>query len=273
MPAPNYIDPSRPSAQRVQLAIASAANSTGVDFNYLLGQARIESGLNPAARATTSSATGLFQFTKQTWLATVKQHGADHGLDWASDAITHSADGQYRVSNPALASDIMALREQPEAASAMAAEFAGDNGNFLRDEIGREPEPVDMYLAHFLGSGGAARFLKAHDANPDMGAAPLLPKAAAANRGVFYRADGSQRSLGEIRNRFAAKLRAVGDTAPQITAHSHNVATNTNPSPRTFAPTEFPPMLSIAQMPRHLSLDFARSAYGRLAAMGGARAQ
>ena len=40
---------------RVHAAIARAAQATGTDFSYLLAQARIESGLNPAARAATSS--------------------------------------------------------------------------------------------------------------------------------------------------------------------------------------------------------------------------
>ena len=67
-------------------------------------------------------------------------------------------------------------------------------------------EPVDLYLAHFLGAGGAARFLRAHDANPDAAAAPLLPAAARANRPVFYNRDGSMRSFAEIRARFAEKI-------------------------------------------------------------------
>ena len=44
---------------RVTNAIAMASRRTGVDFAYLLGQAKIESSLNPSARATTSSATSL----------------------------------------------------------------------------------------------------------------------------------------------------------------------------------------------------------------------
>ena len=58
-------------------AIARAAQATGVGFDYLYTQARVESSLNPDARARTSSATGLFQFIDQTWLATVDRHGAD----------------------------------------------------------------------------------------------------------------------------------------------------------------------------------------------------
>ena len=39
------------SPGRVQQAIASAASATGIDFDYLMGQAKVESGLNAAARA------------------------------------------------------------------------------------------------------------------------------------------------------------------------------------------------------------------------------
>src|SRR5437868_1566523 len=75
---------------RVTAAIQLASARTGVQFDYLLNQARIESSLNPEARARTSSATGLFQFIEQTWLGMVKQHGAAHGLSWPP-APTHPA--------------------------------------------------------------------------------------------------------------------------------------------------------------------------------------
>ena len=52
------------SANRVQAAIAQASSKTGVDFDYLLGQAKVESGLNPNAKAGTSSASGLYQFVR-----------------------------------------------------------------------------------------------------------------------------------------------------------------------------------------------------------------
>jgi len=44
---------------QVQAAIGRAAQATGTDFDYLLAQARLESGLDPAAKARTSSAAGL----------------------------------------------------------------------------------------------------------------------------------------------------------------------------------------------------------------------
>src|SRR3546814_18474267 len=76
--------PSIPPTGSVQSAIALASRKTGIDFNYLLGQAQVESGLRPNARAGTSSATGLYQFIDQSWLAVVKQHGAEHGLGWGA---------------------------------------------------------------------------------------------------------------------------------------------------------------------------------------------
>jgi hypothetical protein len=198
--------------ERVTAAIQLASTRTGVDFRYLMNQARIESSFNPNARARTSSATGLYQFIDQTWLGTVKQHGASHGLGWAADAIRRGANGRYYVADPATRQAILDLRRQPEAASAMAAEHAADNGRYLQSRLGRPAEPVDLYLAHFLGAGGAARFLRAHDANPDGAAATMLPAAARSNRGVFFSRDGSARSFAEIRAHFAERI--GGGSAP-----------------------------------------------------------
>src|SRR3546814_15387230 len=63
-----------------------------------------------------------------------------------------------------------------------------------------------LYLGHFLGTSGASRFLGARQDNPAQNAAALLPEAAAANRGVFYDADGRARSVGEIYATFQRKL-------------------------------------------------------------------
>ena len=138
---------------RVGSAIARASARTGVDFTYLLNQAKVESGLDPNARARTSSATGLFQFIDQTWLGTVRKHGAEHGLGWAAAAIRQGSNGRYHVADPATRRAILDLRRQPEAASAMAAEFASDNKSYLEGRLGRAAEPDDIAeVAAFLGS-------------------------------------------------------------------------------------------------------------------------
>lgn len=247
--------------QRVTAAIASASARTGVSFDYLMDQARIESGMRPDARASTSSATGLYQFTKQTWLGTLKQHGAAHGFGWASDAISKNGDGTYAVSDPSIRALILELRTDPEAAAAMAAEFAADNGEYLQSRVGSAPGSVDLYLAHFLGAEGAARFLDAHKDQPEQAAAPLFPAAAAANRSIFYRHNGSARSLADIRRNFAAKL---GNTTSQpplsAPAYQHSIRQASNQQPRLT-------LTSMEPMPQRLDLDFARDAYRRLSGL------
>jgi hypothetical protein len=206
--------PAVAAGTRVGAALRSASARTGIAFDYLVGEASLESGLDPGARSASSSATGLFQFIDQTWLATVRKHGASHGLGWAADAIQIARGGRLSVADPALRQQILDLRKIPEAASAMAAEFAADNKEALEQTLGRAAQPVDLYLAHFLGLGGAKQFLRAHEADPDAPAAALLPKAAQANRPVFFNRDGSPRSLAEIRSRFAMRIGGSSPLAP-----------------------------------------------------------
>jgi hypothetical protein len=194
------------TANRVQSAIALASSRTGIDFDYLLGQAKLESGLNPSARAGTSSATGLYQFIEQSWLAVVKKHGSEHGLGWAADSIGRGANGRLGVSDPGTRQAILALRNDPAAASLMAAEHAGDNKASLEGKLGRAATGTDLYMAHFLGLGGASKFLSKMQSDPDANGAALFPSAARANRNVFYDRAGSPRSLTQIYERFAAKL-------------------------------------------------------------------
>jgi hypothetical protein len=191
---------------RVTNAIAMASRRTGVDFSYLLGQAKIESSMNPTAKAGTSSATGLYQFIDQSWLAVVNDHGSEYGLGWAADAIQRGNNGHYYVTDPDLRQQILDLRKHPETASVMAAEHAADNKAYLENKLGRAAEPADLYLAHFLGVGGAAKFLSANDSAPNATAASLFPAAARANRSIFYDRQGDARSFADIRQSFAEKL-------------------------------------------------------------------
>ena len=57
-------------------AVQQVSQATAASFNDLLATAQVESGLNPRAGASTSSARGLFQFIEMTWLATIKQAGS-----------------------------------------------------------------------------------------------------------------------------------------------------------------------------------------------------
>ena len=203
------------AAARVQSAIAQASSRTGIDFDYLLGQAKLESGLNASARAGTSSASGLYQFIEQSWLSVVKKHGAEHGLGWAAASIDRTGAGKLTVGDPATRQAILGLRNDPEVASLMAAAHAGDNKASLEASLGRAATGTDLYMAHFLGLGGARRFLSTMASNPDATGAAMFPQAASANRNIFYGATGQPRSLSEIYARFAGKLGLNGAAAQQ----------------------------------------------------------
>ena len=196
----------------IRNAIANASQKTGIDFNYLMGQAKLESGMRSNAHSGTSSASGLYQFVDQSWLRVVKAHGAEHGLGWAANAISTSASGKAVVNDPATRQAILSLRNDPTADSLMAAEHASDNKGAIEGSLGRSATSTDLYMAHFLGLGGARQFLTAMQANPDRSGAAMFPAAANANRNVFYDSAGAPRSLGQIYNRFAAKLDAAGAT-------------------------------------------------------------
>ena len=190
----------------VQSAIALASQKTGVDFSYLMGQAQIESGMRADARAGTSSASGLYQFIDQSWLRVMKQHGSEHGLGWAADAIGISRSGKMTVSDPSMRNAILNLRNDPQTASLMAAEHASDNKDAIKASLGRDATGTDLYMAHFLGLGGAKSFLTSMTADPDRSAASLFPAAARANRNVFFNSSGQARSLEQVYDRFSAKL-------------------------------------------------------------------
>lgn len=254
-----------PSPQ-VLRSIAAAARDTGVSFAYLLRQAKSESGFDPSAKAATSSASGLYQFTRQTWLATLDAHGAGHGLGWAAEAIDRLPGGSYKVDDPEALQAILDLRNDPSASAAMAAELALDNGDHLSRQLGRPASETDLALAHFLGADGAAKFLTALAASPEASAAPLFPEAAVANRPVFYDPDGAPRSLAEVQARFASA--AAAQAAPPA-ANIGRIVRQEIRSERGSAGWTGP-IATIEPMPRHLSLTFAEAAYRRLAAMGNA---
>src|ERR1700687_5148408 len=189
------IDPSR---ARIAGSIRQAASTTGTSFEYLLATAKMESNFNPKASATTSSARGLYQFIEQTWLGTVKEAGSQLGYGKYADAITKSPSGNYAISAPAARNAIMKLRDDPDAASSMAAVLTQSNSFKLTGDIGRRPTDAELYMAHFMGVGGAGKLISSAEDNPQASATRMFPNAAAANRSIFYDRSGSARSVSEV---------------------------------------------------------------------------
>ena len=188
------------TAARAQIAgaIKQASGSTGTSFSYLLATAKMESDFNPTASASTSSAKGLFQFIEQTWLGTVKEAGSQFGYGQYADAITKSASGTYSVSDPTAKAAILKLRDDPVAASAMAGVLTQSNSFGLTGQIGRRPTDAELYMAHFMGVGGAAKLINAAENNPSASGAAMFPNAAAANRSIFYDRSGQARSVSQV---------------------------------------------------------------------------
>jgi len=183
---------------RVAGAIKQAADTVGTSFEYLLSTAKMESDFNPTAGASTSSARGLYQFIDQTWLGTVKEAGADLGYGQYADAITKTSSGEYTVSDPGMRQAIMKLRDDPKASSAMAAALTQSNSFQLTGMIGRRPSDAELYMAHFMGVGGAAKLITSAQDRPNASAAQMFPSAAAANRPIFYERDGQARSVSQV---------------------------------------------------------------------------
>jgi hypothetical protein len=203
-----------PSRLQVAGAIKQAASTTGVSFEYLLSTAKMESDFNLSAGASTSSAHGLYQFIDQTWLGTVKEAGSQFGYGKYADAITKSSSGNYSVSDPAARRAILKLRDDPTAASAMAGVLTQSNSFKLTGKIGRRPTDGELYMAHFMGVGAAAKLISNAEDNPQASAAGMFPSAAAANRPIFYDRSGSARSVSQVYSVLSARYAgAAGSTA------------------------------------------------------------
>lgn len=137
----------------------------------------IESGGNPSASNPDSSAYGADQFTAGTWLGLVKKYRPDLARDRTDKQI-------------------LMLRGLPAISAEMRDLYMEENARFLGAR-GHGATPGNLYLAHFLGPGGAAAML---GADPNISAADINPAAAKANPKVFYRnGDPTQPlSAGEI---------------------------------------------------------------------------
>ena len=181
----------------VQGAIQRASRATGVDFAFLMKTAGRESGLNPRARSSHSSAAGLFQFVEQTWLSTLKEHGAKYGYARYAQLISKGSDGKYSVNGAEARKAVMDLRLDPHAASLMAGELASDHAAYLKGRVGRAPTAGELYAAHFLGPQGSAKLIEAAQTTPAAAAAHLFPDAARANKTIFF-SDGRAKSVAEV---------------------------------------------------------------------------
>lgn len=145
----------------------------------------IESAGKPTAKAKTSSAYGLGQFLDGTWLEELKQHRPD-------------------LFNGPPYDDELAYRKDPSMQIELLARFTEDNAR----DLGGGYTDGDLYLAHFLGIGGARKMFRAA---PGASAASIAgEKAAKANRSIFYDKRGRAKTAKQVRDWAAARMAASG---------------------------------------------------------------
>lgn len=163
--------------QQVKKVVEDIAKQQNIDPKKMTAFAAVESGLNPNAKAKSSSATGLFQFTKGTWDAQMAENGRKFNLD------PNAQPTDVRASS-LLATGLMKSNEK------------------ILQAVKPQPNLTDAYMAHFLGPYGAKKFLSA---NPDQVAADVMPNAAKSNPNIFY-ANGRPLTVGEVYKKMDSRL-------------------------------------------------------------------
>ena len=213
----NYANLARSDAARygidhgIVAAIRLSSVRTGVDLSYLMKLAATESNFETASKAATSSATGLYQFTHDTWLNILKKHGARYGVvaDYAEHIEYYETWGGYQrpiLRDKAMYEHLLELRKNPRLAAIMAAESVLDSQQRLAHELEREPNETDLYLSHFLGADDAITFLQSLQQSPNTHAVDLFPEAANSNHRIFHPETCAPRTVNEVYALFGAKL-------------------------------------------------------------------
>ena len=212
-----YADLARSDAARFGIdhgiiaAIRLSSVRTGVNFSYLMKLAATESNFKPASESATSSATGIYQFTHDTWLNTLKKHGAKYGLvaDYAAKIENYVTRYGYQrpiVRDESMYQHLLALRKNPRISAMMAAEMVRDNQQKLANSFDREPTQTDLYLTHFLGPNAAITFLRSLEQSPGVHAVELFPRAASSNRNIFHPQTCEPRTVDEVYALFGEKF-------------------------------------------------------------------
>lgn len=186
--------------RRLVETVIRAAQQADYDPTLLMAIADKESSLRATAKASTSSAAGLFQFIDKTWLQAVRTFGAQYGLEREAAEI----EGPY--DKPTIADEVerarvLALRERPYLAAVMAAEMLKRDGGKVAESLGRPLTAGETYLIHFLGTRDAGLFMSRLAEEPKGSAAAMLPKPARANRPIFYER-GKAKAVADVHKKF-----------------------------------------------------------------------
>lgn len=187
---------------RILAAIRLASVRSGVDFSFLMELAAVESNFEPLARASTSTAVGLYQFKEESWLDAINRYGKKYGLAGVAESIHYVADNKG-VMQPVIHDETVRqfsldLRLNPLYSALLAAENVNENSRQLIVPLKREPERTELYLTHFFGTSGAISFLRALADNPHQIASDIFPGPARRNQRIFNNQSREPRSVAEV---------------------------------------------------------------------------
>src|SRR5215210_7067947 len=189
--------------------VVRAAQVTNVDPAYMMALADKESSLLPNNKARTSSAEGLFQFIEGTWLEVLRRYGPKHGYAAEAEAI-QIVKGRPVVSDSQERERILRLRRIPYLSALMAGEMITAHRATLAGKVARDPCFAELYMAHFLGVQGARRFIALLTDTPDDSARKAFPRAAKANRALFFAKDVTRKqkalTVAEVHGRIDAMI-------------------------------------------------------------------
>ena len=200
----------------------------GAEPALLLAIAAQESSLDPKAASTRSTARGLMQFTRDTWLEAVHRHGARHGVGHLSRHLVRGEDGRITAARPHVIEQVLKLRDNPRLATALAAERLAHAQRTLEVRLGRPANATDLYLVHLLGQTGGERLLRIHAERPATQLRDAVGAAAiAANPELFGRAKAGMtvaQAYRELGGRLEARLTQQAGVLAALGRHGVELA-------------------------------------------------
>lgn len=175
------------------------AGNGQVSGTYLVATAHMEYGAELAKEDTdygvqskTSTATGLYQFTEDTWLSVIRGEG---------DSLVQGAAEMPDA-------ELLAMRSDPELSAKAASALAVRNGEFMESALSRNVTDFELYLGHFMGAPSAVGFITAHESDETRIARELMPEAAKANPSIFT-PNGRDLTVGEVHDNLSASFYTV----------------------------------------------------------------
>ena len=167
--------------------LKAVSGMTGVPLDWLLAIVGLESGFRYTVKAATSSASGWFQFIDGTWDMMYAKCAKKYGLP--------PDPGKTRQA-----------RNDPRINALLGGEFTRDNWEGLKKGLGRDNiTDTDVYMAHFLGLGGALKFLRA---DPNAYGYKIFKKEYSANMPLFFvdAKPSKPRTISEMYQMFQKKI-------------------------------------------------------------------